>query len=79
MPEKFGCSGWVWILAAAVVIGFAVLGSYLVQTQQRLRTVKIELGRAKEEEAVRAKAGAAELAKVTEKLRLGTQSDEHCS
>jgi len=69
MPEKYGFSGWVWILAAVVVVGFVVLGSYLVQTQQRLKAVEIELGRAKEE-TVRAKAGAAELAKVAENLRL---------
>jgi len=69
MPEKYGFSGWVWILAAVVVVGFAVLGSYLVQTQQRLKGVDIELGRANEE-TVRAKAGAAELAKVAENLRL---------
>jgi chromosome segregation ATPase len=69
MPEKYGFSGWVWILAAVVVVGFVVLGSYLVQTQQRLKAVEIELGGAKEE-AVRAKAQAAELAKVTENLRL---------
>ncbi len=37
MPEKYGFSGWVWILAAAIVVGFVVLGSYLVQTQQRLK------------------------------------------
>jgi chromosome segregation ATPase len=69
MPEKYGFSGWVWILAAVVVVGFVVLGSYLVQTQQRLKAVEIELGRAKEE-TVRVKAGAAELAKVAENLRL---------
>jgi hypothetical protein len=49
MPEKYGFSGWVWILAAVVVVGFVVLGSYLVQTQQRLKSVEIELGRAKED------------------------------
>src|SRR5437867_353943 len=49
MPEKYGFSGWVWILAAVVVVGFVVLGSYLVQTQHRLKTVEIELGRAKED------------------------------
>ena len=69
MPEKYGFYGWVWILAAAIVVGFVVLGSYLVQTQQRLKAVEIELGRAKEE-TVRAKAGAAELAKLAENLRL---------
>ena len=69
MPEKYGFSGWVWILAAVVVVGFVVLGSYLVQTQQRLKAVDIELGRAKEE-TVRAKAGVTELAKVAENLRL---------
>jgi chromosome segregation ATPase len=40
MPEKYGFSGWVWILAAVVVVGFVVLGSYLVQTQQRLKAVE---------------------------------------
>jgi chromosome segregation ATPase len=69
MPEKYGFSGWVWILAAVVLVGFLAVGSYLVQTQQRLKAVGIELGRA-EEETVRAKAGAAELAKVAENLRL---------
>ena len=69
MPEKYGFSGWVWILATVVVVGFVVLGSYLVQTQQRLKAVEIELGGAKEE-AVRAKAQAAELAKVAENVRL---------
>lgn len=49
MREKYGLSGWVWILAAVVVIGFVVLGSYLVQTKQRLKSVEIELGRAKED------------------------------
>jgi len=63
MPEKYGFSGWVWILAAVVVVGFVVLGSYLVQTQQRLKAVEIELGRAKEDAkqvADQAKAEAAE-------------------
>jgi len=69
MPEKYGFSGWVWILATVVVVGFVVLGSYLVQTQQRLKAVEIELGRAKEETG-RARAGAAELAKVAENVRL---------
>jgi septal ring factor EnvC (AmiA/AmiB activator) len=69
MAERYGFSGWVWILAAAVVVGFVALASYLVQTQQRLKAVGIELGRA-EEETVRAKAGVAELAKVAENLRL---------
>jgi predicted nucleic acid-binding Zn-ribbon protein len=69
MPEKYGLSGWFWILAAVVVVGFVVLGSYLIQTQQRLKAVEIELSRAKEE-TVRAKGGAAELVKVTENLRL---------
>ena len=67
MPQKYGLGG-VWILAAMVVVGFVVLGSYLVQTQQRLRAVEIELGRAKEE-IVRAKAGAAELGEVAASLR----------
>src|ERR687897_3962094 len=49
MPKKYGFSGWVWILAAVVVVGFVVLGSYLVQAQQRLKAVEIELGRAKED------------------------------
>jgi hypothetical protein len=49
MPEKYGFSIWVWILPAVVLVGFAVLGSYLVQTQQRLKAVEIELGRAKED------------------------------
>jgi chromosome segregation ATPase len=69
MPKKYGLGGWVFILAAMAVVGFVVVGSYLVQTQQRLRAVEIELGRAKEE-TVRAKAGALETAKVVENLRL---------
>lgn len=69
MPKKYGLGGWVFILAAMAVVGFVVVGSYLVQTQQRLRAVEIELGRAKEE-TVRAKAGAVELAQVVENLRL---------
>jgi predicted nucleic acid-binding Zn-ribbon protein len=72
MPEKYGFSGWVWILAAVVLVGFLAVGSYLVQTQQRLKAVGIELGRA-EEKTVRAKAGATELAKVAENLRLELQ------
>jgi len=69
MPKKYGLCGWVFILAAMAVVGFVVVGSYLVQTQQRLKAVEIELGRAKEE-TVRAKAGAVELAQVVENLRL---------
>ena len=69
MPVKYGLSGWAWILAAVVVVGFVALGSYLIQTQQRLKAVEIELGRAKEETG-RARAGAAELAKVVENVRL---------
>lgn len=68
MPEKYGLSGWVWVLAAVVLVGFVVLGTYLMQTQHRLKTAEIELRRA-EEETVRAKAGTAELAKVAEDLR----------
>ena len=49
MPEKYGFNRWVWILAAVVGVGFVVLGSYLVQTQQRLKVVEIELGRTKED------------------------------
>jgi chromosome segregation ATPase len=63
MPEKYGFSRLVWILPAVVLVGVVVLGSYLVQTQQRLKAVKIELGRAKEEAreaADRAKAQATE-------------------
>ena len=69
MPGKYNFSGCVFTAAAVVVVGFAVLGSYLVQTQQRLKAVEIELGRA-EEETVRAKAEIAELARVAENLRL---------
>ena len=49
MPEKYGFSRLVWILPVVVLVGVVVLGSYLVQTQQRLEAVNIELGRAKEE------------------------------
>ena len=66
MSEKYGFSGWVWILAAVIVVGFVALGSYLIQTQQRLRAVEIDLGGAKEETG-RARAGAAEVATVVEK------------
>ena len=69
MSEKYGFSGWVWILAAGIVVGFVALGSYLIQTQQRLKAVEIELGGAKEETG-RARAGAAERATVVENLRL---------
>ena len=69
MSEKYAFSGWVWILAAGIVVGFVALGSYLIQTQQRLKAVEIELGGAKEETG-RARAGAAELATVVENLRL---------
>jgi hypothetical protein len=69
MSEKYGFSGWVWILAAVIVVGFVALGSYLIQTQQRLEAVGIELGGANEETG-RARAGAAELATVVENLRL---------
>ena len=68
MPEKHNFSEWVWILGA-VLVGFVALGSYLIQTQQRLKVVELELGGAKEETG-RARAGAAELAKVIENLRL---------
>ena len=67
MSEKYGFSGWVWILAAVIVVGFVALGSYLIQTQQRLKAVEIELGGAKEETG-RARAGAAELATVVEEI-----------
>lgn len=81
MPEKYGFSGWLWILAAAAVIGFVVLGFCLVQTQQQLKAVEIALGGAKEE-TIQAKAGAAELAEEAENLRLelkaaNTASDEY--
>ena len=69
MSEKYASSGWVWILAAAIVVGFVALGFYLIQTQQRLKAVEVELGGAKEETG-RANAGAAELATVVENLRL---------
>lgn len=69
MSEKYGFSGWVWILAAVIVVGFVPLGSYLIETQQRLKAVEIDLGGAKEETG-RARAGAAELANVVENLRL---------
>ena len=69
MSEKYGFSGWVWILAAVIVVGFVALGSYLIQTQQRLKAVEMELGGAKEETG-RARAGAAELATVVENLRM---------
>lgn len=69
MSEKYAFSGWVWILAAGIVVGFVALGSYLIQTQQRLKAVEIELGGAKEETG-RARAGAAERATVVENLRL---------
>ena len=48
MSEKYASSGRVWILAAAIVVGFVALGSYRVQTQQRLKAVEVELGGAKE-------------------------------
>ncbi len=69
MSEKYAFSGWVWILAAGIVVGFVALGSYLIQTQQRLKAVEIELGGAKEETG-RARAGAVERATVVENLRL---------
>lgn len=69
MSEKYAFSGWVWILAAGIVVGFVALGSYLIQTQQRLKAMEIELGGAKEETG-RARAGAAERATVVENLRL---------
>lgn len=68
MPDKYGLSGWVWMLTTVVLVGFVVLGTYLMQTQHRLKAAELELSRA-EEETVRAKAGAAELAKVAEDLR----------
>ena len=69
MSEKYAFSGWIWILAAVIVVGFVALGSHLIQTQQRLKAVEVELGGAREETG-RASAGAAELAKVVENLRL---------
>jgi predicted nucleic acid-binding Zn-ribbon protein len=69
MPEKYGFSGWVWILAAVIVVSFVALGSYLIQTQHRLKAVEMELGGAREETG-RARAGVAELATVVENLRL---------
>ena len=69
MSEKYAFSGWVWILAAGIVVGSGALGFYLIQTQQRLKVVEIELGGAKEETG-RARAGAAERATVVENLRL---------
>jgi septal ring factor EnvC (AmiA/AmiB activator) len=68
MAKKYGFSGWAWILGAVAAVGFVVLGSCLVQTQQRLKAVEIELARAKEE-TVRAKAESAELAEVVQTLR----------
>ena len=69
MSEKYAFSGWIWILAAVIVVGFVALGSHLIQTQQRLKAVEVELGGAREETG-RASAGAAELAKVVENLRM---------
>lgn len=69
MPEKYGFSGWVWILAAVIVVSFVALGSYLIQTQHRLKAVEMELGGAREETG-RARAGVAELGTVVENLRL---------
>ena len=76
MSEKYGFSGWVWILAAVIVVGFVPLGSYLIETQQRLKAVEMDLGGAKEETG-RARAGAAELANVVENVPTGTQSGDH--
>ena len=74
MSEKYASSGLVWILAAAIVVGFA-RGFYLIQTQQRLKAVEVELGGAREETG-QANAGAAGLAKVVENSTTGTQGSE---
>jgi chromosome segregation ATPase len=72
MSEKHGLSGQVWILAAVIVVGCVVLGSYVVQTRQRLKAVEIELGRARadaKEAADQAKAKAMEDAKHIVRLK----------
>jgi hypothetical protein len=75
MAERYGFSGRVWILAAIlaamIVVGFVVLGSYLVQTQQRLNAVEVELGRARadaKQAADQAKAKAVEDGKQIDRL-----------
>ncbi len=68
MPEKYGLSAWVSVSVAVVLGGFVVLGTYLMKTQHQLEEAEIVLSRAKEE-TVRAKARAADLAKVIEALR----------
>ena len=51
---------WPWILVALAVVAMAVLVYPLLQTQQRLRLVQSELGRANEQ-VVQARAASAEL------------------
>ena len=68
MPEKYGLSAWGSVSVAVVLGGFVVLGTYLMKTQHQLEEAEIVLSRAKEE-TVRAKARAADLAKVIEALR----------
>lgn len=68
MLEKYSLSEGVGVFVAAILMGFVVLGTYLMQTQHRLKAIEISLSRAKDE-TVRAQAGAAELAKATDDLR----------
>ena len=67
MPENYRINQWVWVLVAAALIGFVVLGTRFMQTQHRLNAVEIALSRAKDD-TVRTHAEAAKLAKATEEL-----------
>jgi hypothetical protein len=49
MPERIGAiPTWAWIVGAVLVIGLALTGYRMIQTQQRLQTVQSELESAKQ-------------------------------
>jgi predicted RNase H-like nuclease (RuvC/YqgF family) len=67
MPERFGIGQWVGGLVTTALLGFVVLGTYLMLTQHQLNAVQVALTTARDE-AVRARTEAAKLTKTTEDL-----------
>lgn len=65
--KEYGLNQGIWVLVAAALIGFVVLGTRFMQTQHRLNAVEIALSRAKDD-AARTHAEAAKLAKATKDL-----------
>ena len=68
-PQKYGLSGGVWILVGLAALGLVALGSYLMQTHQRLSLRENELDSVKRE-LVRANTKAAVITSELGQLRV---------